>query len=157
MQCSYFLSILCPMILLWVKPTGFLYFYYYFSKQKNSCFQLLFFCIFKTTYMWHSLRIFLPCVLIYSSGHLVTSSLSVICFANIQSNSWSLFHMQACSDRSFLVLTACLSLIGQALDRLVTVSSIHYCTSTSALSTSSSSRGLTSFEWDISSWGGLHA
>ena len=40
---------------------------------------------------------------------------------------------------------------GHALDRLVTVSSMHYCTSTSALSTSSSSRGLTSFEWDISS------
>ena len=34
-------------------------------------------------------------------------------------------------------------LFGQALDRLVTVSSVHYCTSTSALSTSSSSRGLT--------------
>ena len=33
--------------------------------------------------------------------------------------------------------------LGQALDRLVAVSSIHYCTSTSALSTSSSSRGLT--------------
>ena len=32
---------------------------------------------------------------------------------------------------------------GQALDLLVAVSSIHYCTSTSALSTSSSSRGLT--------------
>ena len=40
---------------------------------------------------------------------------------------------------------------GQTLDRLVTVSSIHYCTSTSALSTSSSSRGLTPFGWDISS------
>ena len=35
-------------------------------------------------------------------------------------------------------------LFGQALDRLVAVSSIHYCTSTPALSTSSSSRGLTS-------------
>ena len=46
---------------------------------------------------------------------------------------------------------------GQDLDRLVAVSSIHCCTSTPALSTSSSSRGLTSFEWDISSWGGLHA
>ena len=34
---------------------------------------------------------------------------------------------------------------GHALDRLVAVSSIHYCTSTSALSTSSSSRGLTTF------------
>ncbi len=42
-------------------------------------------------------------------------------------------------------------LLGYALDRLVTVSSMHYCTSTSALSTSSSSRGLTSYEWDISS------
>ena len=36
-----------------------------------------------------------------------------------------------------------LSPLGYALDRLVTVSSIHYCTSTSVLSTSSSSRGLT--------------
>ena len=33
-------------------------------------------------------------------------------------------------------------LVGQALTRLVTVSSMHYCTSTSALSTSCSSRGL---------------
>ncbi len=41
--------------------------------------------------------------------------------------------------------------LGQALDRLVTVSSMCYRTSTSALSTSSSSRGLTSYEWDISS------
>ena len=41
---------------------------------------------------------------------------------------------------------------GQTLDRLVLVSSMHYCTSTPSLSTSSSSRGLTSFkEWDISS------
>ena len=43
------------------------------------------------------------------------------------------------------------SLFGQALDRLVAVSSMHLCTSTSALSTSSSSRGLTPFGWDISS------
>ena len=35
--------------------------------------------------------------------------------------------------------------LGQDFDLLVTVSSIHYCTSTSALSTSSSSRGLTTF------------
>ena len=40
---------------------------------------------------------------------------------------------------------------GQALDRLVAVSSTHCCASTSALSTSSSSRGLTAFAWDISS------
>ena len=36
-------------------------------------------------------------------------------------------------------------LVGQALTRLVTVSSMHYCTSTSALSTLSSSRGLTTY------------
>ena len=46
---------------------------------------------------------------------------------------------------------AALKLFGQAFDLLVTVSSIHYCTSTSALSTSSSSRGLIAFAWDISS------
>ena len=43
-------------------------------------------------------------------------------------------------------------LFGQALDLLVTVSSMCYHTSTSALSTSSSSRGLTNLTlWDISS------
>ena len=36
-------------------------------------------------------------------------------------------------------------LLGYALDRLVSVSSMHYCTSTSDLSTSSSSRGLTTY------------
>ena len=36
---------------------------------------------------------------------------------------------------------------GHALDRLVTVSSMHCCTSTSALSTSSSSRGLTTLQY----------
>ena len=41
--------------------------------------------------------------------------------------------------------------LGQTLDRLVTVSSMPYGTSTSALSTLSSLRGLTSFEWEFSS------
>ena len=49
------------------------------------------------------------------------------------------------------------SLLGQAFVRLVAVSSIHYCTSTPALSTSSSSRGLISFRGEVSSWRGLHA
>ena len=40
--------------------------------------------------------------------------------------------------------------LGYALDRLVTVSSMHYCTSTSALSTLSSPRGLTSLRYGIS-------
>ena len=44
-----------------------------------------------------------------------------------------------------------LAIVGQALTLLVTVSSMCYHTSTPALSTSSSSRGFTSFEWDISS------
>src|SRR5699024_10545009 len=44
------------------------------------------------------------------------------------------------------------SAFGYALDLLVTVSSMCYHTSTSALSTSSSSRGLTNLTlWDISS------
>ena len=58
---------------------------------------------------------------------------------------------------SFTALWPLSSFSGQALDLLVLLSSMHYCTSTRSLSTSSSSRGLTSFEWDILSWGGLHA
>ena len=46
----------------------------------------------------------------------------------------------------------------QALDRLVSPSSIHYCTSTDDLSTLSSSRGLTCLkQWQFFSLGGLHA
>ena len=51
-------------------------------------------------------------------------------------------------------LSSCFSyppFLGYALDLLVTVSSMCCHTSTSALSTSSSSRGLTAFAWDISS------
>ena len=44
-----------------------------------------------------------------------------------------------------------LNQLGQALDLLVTVSYTRYRASTSALSTSSSSRGLTTCVWDISS------
>ena len=55
-----------------------------------------------------------------------------------------------------LLLTLAL-LLDQALDLLVSVSSMHYCTSTSDLSTSSSLRGLTSFEWEVLSWRRLHA
>ena len=46
----------------------------------------------------------------------------------------------------------------QALDLLVSSSSIHYCTSTDDLSTLSSSRGLTCLkQWQFYSLGGLHA
>ena len=87
----------------------------------------------------------IACLVGYSSGgHLTTSSFDVICFANVQESSWMPLHKQACSD-SFLLLPArFLGLVGQALTRLVTVSSMCYHTSTSALSTSSSSRGFTS-------------
>ena len=55
-----------------------------------------------------------------------------------------LFYSVPARDRENRVLEA-VSYTHLALDRLVAVSSIHYCTSTSALSTSSSSRGLTDF------------
>ena len=63
-------------------------------------------------------------------------------------------HMLIASYLSYTFKTACkkyflfilpITLLGHALDRLVSVSSIHYCTSTSDLSTSSSSRGLTTY------------
>ena len=62
-------------------------------------------------------------------------------------------HVRPCKHVPTSVPASCppSSLLGQAFVRLVAVSSIHYCTSTPALSTSSSSRGFTSFEWDISS------
>ncbi len=47
---------------------------------------------------------------------------------------------------------------GQALDRLVPVSSRPRSPSTSGLSTSSSTRGLTRLTlWEIPSWGGFRA
>ena len=72
------------------------------------------------------------------------------------------FHF-ALSDQdaaSLLALTFFLksSSLDQALDRLVSPSSIHCCTSTDDLSTLSSSRGLTcSWQWQFYSLGGLHA
>ena len=72
-----------------------------------------------------SLKIILPCVISEVPSHFVQW--------NDQNPNLSL--------RLRLVFAKC---FGQALDRLVAVSSIHYCTSTPALSTSSSSRGLTS-------------
>ena len=56
-------------------------------------------------------------------------------FSYIPSKSHTAKSLPSCSSFSYL--------LGYALDRLVTVSSVHYCTSTSVLSTLSSSRGLT--------------
>ena len=47
-----------------------------------------------------------------------------------------------------------ITFLGYALDLLVSVSYVHYCTSTSDLSTSSSSRGLTNLRYGISHLGG---
>ena len=60
------------------------------------------------------------------------------------------------TSASFRLLPAgpSFSALGQALDRLVTVSSMHCCTSTSALSTLYSSRGLTTLKVGISHLGG---
>ena len=67
----------------------------------------------------------------------------------MEDHSLSLFSLHVPSKlhtRNILLPTALRSTVpGQTLDRLVTVSSMHYCTSTSALSTLSSSRGLTTF------------
>ena len=65
------------------------------------------------------------------------SFLSLLFFIYLQN------HIQSTTFLSFSLPSILLSPLGYALDRLVTVSSIHYCTSTSVLSTSSSSRGLT--------------
>ena len=66
-------------------------------------------------------------------------------------DSWLLLYLQNYIHVDISLRFILPAILGQALTRLVTVSSMHYCTSTSALSTSSSSRGFTSFEWDISS------
>ena len=89
------------------------------------------------------------------------SSMSFVCFAyfmSFHSNTglttsqiWNQVFVLPCPSslcsRSELNL---LSLFGQALDLLVTVSYMCYHTSTSALSTSSSSRGLTNLRYGIS-------
>ena len=54
-----------------------------------------------------------------------------------------LYTFKTAYKKYFFILP--ITLLGHALDRLVSVSSIHYCTSTSDLSTSSSSRGLTTY------------
>ena len=66
-------------------------------------------------------------------------------------DSWLLLYLQNYIHVDISLRFILPAILGQALTRLVTVSSMHCCTSTSALSTSSSSRGFTSFEWDISS------
>ena len=122
------------------------FFHYIFNikiKKDHRFYAMTYFYayLFKTTYMltfpWES---FLPCV----RSSAVTSRLRrSVPFAP---QMFSPFHVHHSTSKlapwcPFHGLTA-FSLFGQALDRLVTVSSIHYCTSTSVLSTSFSLRGL---------------
>ena len=58
-------------------------------------------------------------------------------------DSWFLLYLQNYIHVDISLRFILPAILGQALTRLVTVSSMHYCTSTSALSTLSSSRGLT--------------
>ena len=106
--------------------------------------------IFKTTYMLtFYLRINLT-MLTFEISHLMTSSFGVIC--SQMSNPVCKQHsMSKLTPFCFLPVLTAFSLVGQALTLLVAVSSTHYCASTPALSTSSSSRGFTPFGWDISS------
>ena len=76
-----------------------------------------------------------------------TVALGLVLFIGLSQR--QVVYLQNCIQRIILFP---ITLLGYALDLLVTVSSMCYHTSTSALSTSSSSRGLTNLTlWDISS------
>ena len=83
-------------------------------------------------------------------GHLMTSSFGVIC-SQMSSPFCKQPSVNKLTPFCFHPVLTAFSLVGQALTLLVAVSSMCYHTSTSALSTSSSSRGFTPFGWDISS------
>ena len=98
--------------------------------------------------------IFIPfSIIFYVNGQKFQTFLSIdFCTQKNQlDDSWFLLYLQNYIHVDISLRFILPAILGQALTRLVTVSSMHYCTSTSALSTSSSSRGFTSFEWDISS------
>ena len=85
--------------------------------------------IFGILYIFYSL--YLSCIKQKNNQHTVDCFLSFI-------------YLQNCIQEIFSFILP-ITLLCHALDRLVSVSSIHYCTSTSDLSTSSSSRGLTTY------------
>ena len=84
----------------------------------------------------------------------VWSLADFVCFVpSVARSAASVINASECMhSSSFLTLSFHpFSLLGQAFDRLVTFSLMHYCTYTYDLSTLSSSRGLIAFAWDISS------
>ena len=82
------------------------------------------------------------------SYHLTNPLYTIDIFGKASGNYQMLYtiYLQNHIQSTLIILSSSflfLSPFGYALDRLVTVSCIHYCTSTSVLSTLSSSRGLT--------------
>ena len=92
-------------------------------------------------------------IIFYVNGQKFQTFLSIdFCTQKNQlDDSWFLLYLQNYIHVDISLRFILPAILGQALTRLVTVSSMCCHTSTSALSTSSSSRGFTSFEWDISS------
>ena len=119
------------------------------EKNQSKFFSGFPYRIFKTTYMLTFKNQSNHAYAFIELGHLATSLLSAFCFANVCLLTLSL--RNASIPRSTCGDSRSSQLFGQALTLLVAVSSMCYHTSTSALSTSSSSRGFTPFGWDISS------
>ena len=86
-------------------------------------------------------------IIFYVNGQKFQTFLSIdFCTQKNQlDDSWFLLYLQNYIHVDISLRFILPAILGQALTRLVTVSSMCYHTSTSALSTSSSSRGLTTF------------
>ena len=83
-------------------------------------------------------------IIFYVNGQKFQTFLSIdFCTQKNQlDDSWFLLYLQNYIHADISLRFILPAILGQALTRSVTVSSMHYCTSTSALSTSCSSRGL---------------
>ena len=167
---AYSAAFLCRFDLIHVSifyPSVFSVYYFQiiltFSTSGFFCKKIITFLIFYVylPYFWRKEKDFLKLFQIIWSGGLIHESIQTILYnfiIFIFTYKKTSYHLAGffCTFKTTYMLTfpwdsLLPAILGQALTRLVTVSSMHYCTSTSALSTSSSSRGFTSFEWDISS------
>ena len=105
----------------------------------------LLFCIIFSYFLIYFLSIYHSIMLIFYCGELVIFYKTVFYAQKNQLIiSWFLSCLQNYIHVDISLRFILPAILGQALTRLVTVSSMHCCTSTSALSTSSSSRGFTS-------------
>ena len=158
-------------LLVWVYCKGqFLYFFrgqFLGDKKSGLIGHFLLYCIFKTTYMcllmvnrfFESILTYVPICLFFTGSQLrcIVCSFRLLQRGASHDSVVRCHLLRKCSvciingspQVSLLRPISAVScplprLVGQALTRLVTVSSMCYHTSTSALSTSSSSRGFTS-------------